>query len=115
MMLKLCCELISWLCCVATSVSAYFRVLFSLIVRKTVSIVTDFKARHKEDRKKGFVSQINLWHNSHLFWHNSTSFLAQLTSFLAQLPYIVPWLTMIHNTYARRSEVEGGRCRSLFL
>src|SRR5690625_7001906 len=77
MRLKLCCELISWLCCVATSVSAYFRVLFSLIVRKTVSIVTDFKARHKEDRKKGFVSQINLWHNSHLFWHNSTSFLAQ--------------------------------------
>src|SRR5690625_7313686 len=80
-----------------------------------MSIVTDFKARHKEDRKKGFVSQINLWHNSHLFWHNSTSFLAQLTSFLAQLPYIVQWLTMIHNTCARRSGVKGVRCRSLFL
>src|SRR5690625_7662253 len=76
-----------------------------------MSIVTDFKARHKEDRKKGFVSQINLWHNSHLFWHNSTSFLAQLTSFLAQLPYIVQWLTMIHNTCARRSGVKGVRCR----
>src|SRR5690625_6757235 len=72
---------------VVSSVMVFFRVFISLIVRKTVSIVTDFKARHKEDRKKGFVSQINLWHNSHLFWHNSTSFLAQLTSFLAQLPY----------------------------
>src|SRR5690625_7980063 len=101
MRLKLCCELISWLCCVATSVSAYFRVLFSLIVRKTVSIVTDFKARHKEDRKKGFVSQINLWHNSHLFWNNSTSFLAQLTSFLSRLSYIVLRLSMFVNTCSR--------------